>query len=160
MPDTLLAPIGKHVDARRAELGLKLREVSEASGLSIEQLRAIRYGESQPRGLSRAAIERALRWEPGSVDRILSGEGGPEPLPAGDGTAPAAGHGHAAAIAAIRSIYTGEAEGDEAAIIAAVRRSYPGDTVAEAIMSQDHKPLDQRWAELGQWFRMHSAAQA
>jgi len=154
-------PLGRHIDERREELGLTLREVARASGLTVETLRAIRYGENVPRGLTRAAIERALRWEAHSIDRILSEESGPAALPAADDAAPADGQdGHAAVIAAIRSIYTGDAEGDEAAIVDAVRRRYPGDTVAAAIMGQDHKTLDERWAELDKWFRMHAAAQA
>lgn len=152
------APIGRRIDARRAELGLKLKELAKASGVSVEQLRAIRYGENRPRALTAAALERALQWAPGSVEGILDRD--EAPLPADAPAAAPQGEGHTAAIAAIRLVYSGDEEGDEAAIVAAVRRSYPGDPIAPAIMAQDHKSLEERWAELDGWLKMHAAAQA
>jgi transcriptional regulator with XRE-family HTH domain len=154
-----LAPIGRAIDARRAELGLSLPQVAEASSVSIEQLRAIRYGANSPRAVTRAAIELALRWEPGSVARVIDENGDPVPLSAATAkTAPRKDR--SATVAAIRLVYTGDDEGDEAAIIAAVRRAFPGDDVAVSIVSQDHKTLDQRWTELSGWLRLDTAAQA
>jgi transcriptional regulator with XRE-family HTH domain len=76
-----LSPLGRLIDNRRAELDLKLLDVAEAAGLSIEALRAIRYGENDPRGTSLAAIDRALQWKPGSAGRFVTD--GTEPEPAG-----------------------------------------------------------------------------
>jgi len=156
-PTAPLAPIGRRIDARRLELGLKLSQLAKASDISIEQLRAVRYGLNRPRALTAAALERALRWEPGSVDAII--DRGEAPLPAAGAPAATHGEGRAAAIAAIRLVYSGDDEGDEAAIIAAVKRAF-GDDVAVAIMSQDHKSLDQRWNELQGWLNLDAAAQA
>jgi transcriptional regulator with XRE-family HTH domain len=123
-----VSPLGKRIDNRRAELGLKLREVADRAGLSIEVLRAIRYGENGPRGTTMAAIDRALSWQGGSTERYL--EDGTAPVPLGD---------------------PGEDDGERRAIIAGVRSLYPGDTVAEAIMTQWGKPLDVRQRELDKW---------
>lgn len=148
------APIGRRIDARRAELGLKLKELAKASGVSVEQLRAIRYGENRPRALTAAALERALQWAPGSVDAILDRDA--DPLPADGAPAGTQAGGHAEAIAAIRLVYSGEAEGDEEAIVAAVRRVYPGDPIAPDIMAQDHKTLEKRWEELEGWLKIRT----
>lgn len=158
-PTVPTAPIGRRIDARRTELGLSLSQLAKASGVSIEQLRAIRYGLNSPRPLTRGALDRALQWAPGSVDAILERDA--EPVPADSAAAPPQGQrqGHAAAIAAIRLVYSGDDDGDEAAIIAAVKRTF-GDDVAVAIMSQDHKSLDQRWTELRGWLSLDAAAQA
>jgi hypothetical protein len=73
------------MDERRLQLGLKWTQVAEraGAGLSAETLRAIRRGEQAPRPLTRAAIDRALQWAPGSTDRILEhdSDGEPEPMP-------------------------------------------------------------------------------
>jgi len=159
MPERPPAPIGRHIDARGGELGLTLRELAAASGISVEQLRAIRYGLNRPRPLTMAALERALLWEPGSIAGILDAEAEPVALPPGSARAGPRDDGHAARIAAIRLVYSGDAEGDEAAIIAAVKRTFDDD-VAVAIMSQDHKSLDQRWKELEGWLNLDTAAQA
>lgn len=151
-----LAPIGRAIDARRAELGLSLPQLAKASDVSVEQLRAIRYGENSPRAATRGAIERALRWAPGSVGGILDHDSGPVALPPGSGTPPEGGH--AGKIAAIRLVYSGEAEGDEEAIVAAVRRAFPGDDIAPDIMAQDHKTLDKRWEELEGWLEIRTPA--
>lgn len=122
-----LAPIGKLMEQRRRDLGMTWREVATAGALSIETLRTIRYGESVPHGLTRASIERALRWAPGSVDRFL--ESGTAPVSAD--AAPAAGE-----------------DAERQAVIDGVRALYPGDRVAESIMTQWHKSLEQRQREL------------
>lgn len=62
------------MDGRRKELGLRWADVAERGGITTQTLRGIRAGTRQPRGLTRAAIERALDWEPGSVDAILAGD--------------------------------------------------------------------------------------
>ena len=72
-PHDLLASA---IDERRGELGLSLREVAELAGVTAETLRAVRKGSNEPSSLTKHGIERALRWEPGSVASVLNG-GGP-----------------------------------------------------------------------------------
>ncbi len=67
------------MDKRRLELRLTWREVAEAGGVSYEALRATRNGKGDIRPLTQAGIEKAFRWEQGSITRILNG-GGPVPL--------------------------------------------------------------------------------
>jgi len=67
--------LGVAVRDRRTALGMTQTEVSERGGPSVETLRAIennRAGRLSPR--MRRALERALEWEPGSVDAILAGD--------------------------------------------------------------------------------------
>jgi hypothetical protein len=118
------APLGQLMDERRKELGLVWREVEAASGLRYETLRAIRFGDQVPRGLTRAQIDKGMRWQSGSTDAFLAD--GTAPVPASDGTQ-----------------QPGEAQA--AAVL------FPGDPVAQAIMGQVHKPLDVRHRELARW---------
>lgn len=118
------------MSARCAELGLTWEGLAKQSGTGYETIRAIRKGDSRGRPLTRRAISLALQWTSDSVDRILDG-GDPEVDP-GAG-AP-----------------SGES-GDRRAVIAGVRALYPGDTVAEAIMTQWGKPLEVRQRELDKW---------
>ena len=74
------------MEQRRLELGLRWKQVAEAGGISYESIRAIRSGTADMRSLTRHGIETGLRWEAGSVERILAG-GDPAPL-----TEPAARH--------------------------------------------------------------------
>lgn len=66
---------------RRAHLRLTQMQVAELGPLSLDRIQAI---EGAKRGRYRvatlAALERALRWMPGSVDQILNG-GEPTPIP-------------------------------------------------------------------------------
>ena len=141
-----LSPLGQRIDRRRAELGLKLKDVADAAGLSVEVLRAVRYGENRPRGTTLAALDRALRWKSGSAQDFVTA--GTEPVPL-DG--PLRGHGHAPATAE---------DAERQAVIDGVNALYPGDGVAEAIMTQWHKPLDVRTRELDEWRARQSAARA
>jgi hypothetical protein len=61
------------MDDRRLELGLRWRDVAEAGGVSYEALRDVRNGSGGIRRLTEHAIETGLRWEAGSVRRILDG---------------------------------------------------------------------------------------
>src|SRR5262245_274480 len=65
--------LGEEMDQRRVALRLTWREVAERAGLSIAGLGAIRRGERQPTAVTRARIDDALEWAPGSIDAILSG---------------------------------------------------------------------------------------
>ena len=62
------------MDDRRLELGLRWRDVAEAGGISYEALRDVRNGTRGIRRLTQHAIEVGLRWETGSVQRILDGD--------------------------------------------------------------------------------------
>ncbi|MDX8050437.1 hypothetical protein SK571_13680 [Lentzea sp. BCCO 10_0798] len=68
------------MDARRLDLGLEWREVAEQGGISYETLRAARRGTSNIPTKTRRAIERGLRWSPGSVTEVLAGR---QPVPEG-----------------------------------------------------------------------------
>jgi hypothetical protein len=126
-------PLGRHMDNRRRQLGLTWREVAHAAGLTYETVRAIRFGDNQPQGLTRTQIDRALRWEEGSTERFLA-----------DGTAPA-------------PLDRPGPEPDRATAAAVL---FPGDTVAQAIMAQDHKSDDEIRSELGNWLSRNRAHQA
>jgi hypothetical protein len=118
------------MEARRLDLGLTWEQVADRASLRYETIRAIRAGESRGRALSRRAISAALAWTAGSVDSILDG-GDPEEAAAAPLQTPAA---------------TEDAE--RRAVIDGVRALYPGDRVAESILTQWHKPLEQRQREL------------
>jgi hypothetical protein len=69
------------MDRRRSELGLRWEDVAErADGVTTQTLREIRGGRRKARSLTKAAIERALQWTPGSIDSILAG-GEPANMP-------------------------------------------------------------------------------
>ncbi|SEG44203.1 hypothetical protein SAMN04489712_105239 [Thermomonospora echinospora] len=70
------------MDERRAELDLTWDDVAKRAPLSKQGLHTIRFEDRPMRQLTKARIERALEWAPGSVDRILAG-GDPEPLKVG-----------------------------------------------------------------------------
>lgn len=57
---------------RRLEIGMKTwRDLALAAGVSYETLRALRNGEGKPADSTVHGIERALQWQPGSVQRVL-----------------------------------------------------------------------------------------
>lgn len=76
------ARLAQHMDERRTEIGLRWADVATAAGLTTEGIRNVRYGSGEIRALTRAALERALRWEQGSISTILRG-GQPTALPGG-----------------------------------------------------------------------------
>ncbi|MFM9563287.1 MULTISPECIES: helix-turn-helix domain-containing protein [Streptomyces] len=61
------------MNQRRLELRLNWRQVAQAADISYTALRAIRKGEYRPTELTAQAIDRALRWPPGTVHAILDG---------------------------------------------------------------------------------------
>lgn len=66
--------LGWWMERRAGELGLQWKDVAQASGLTDQALRNVRSGKSRkPNTATQAGIERALRWEPGSVRAILAG---------------------------------------------------------------------------------------
>jgi len=77
----LPTPLGRLMDHRRKQLSLTWRQLASVASVSYETLRAIRYGEQEPRDLTLAAIEQALQWEDGGLDRFLEDGTAPVPLP-------------------------------------------------------------------------------
>lgn len=67
--------LSEAMDRRRLELRLKWTQVADRADLSQAGLGAIRRGERSPSALTKARIEHALEWAPGSVDAILAGDG-------------------------------------------------------------------------------------
>lgn len=65
--------LSEAMERRRLELRMKWTQVAERADLSQAGLGAIRRGERSPSPLTRARIEHALEWAPGSVDAILAG---------------------------------------------------------------------------------------
>lgn len=82
-------PIGVAINQRRRGLGLRWKDIYQASGLSQETVRQIRNGRTPSRITdSEARLEDALRWQRGSIQAIRDGR---EPTPlAGTPGAPAA----------------------------------------------------------------------
>lgn len=76
MPDA--HRLAQLMEERRLDLGLRWNDVAAESGMSVEGLRAMRRDGAVPRPLNQRGIEKALRWERGSIDRILQGE---DPVP-------------------------------------------------------------------------------
>lgn len=80
MRETFGNALDRHMNGRRKDLGLRWLDVAQRGGITTQTLRELRAGAREPRELTKAAIERALEWEPGSVDAILAG-GEPTPVP-------------------------------------------------------------------------------
>lgn len=59
--------------------------VASEADITVETLRAIRRGKNEPSDLTRRGLDRALKWQVGSVANVLAGR---DPLPTG--TLPAA----------------------------------------------------------------------
>jgi hypothetical protein len=79
------------MDERRQELDKLWQDVASDGDISLKALHAARSGDTSIRPATRRKIEKGLRWERMSVDRILDGED-PVPLPpelvvVGDGDA-------------------------------------------------------------------------
>lgn len=82
MPHRRWDQLAGHVRTQRAYLGYSIAQLSGISGLSTSTLDNIEHNRKvsyDPATLS--ALERALRWHTGSVERILNGL---EPLPMQD----------------------------------------------------------------------------
>lgn len=66
------------MEDRQVELDLTWEEIARRAGMTATNLRRIRHNESAlPRRTARK-IERALEWQPGSVEGVLAGK---EPVP-------------------------------------------------------------------------------
>jgi hypothetical protein len=76
--------LAKAVRDRRRALNLTQVEVTERGGPSVGTQQGIETGRaSRLSKRLRRALERAIEWEPGSIDRILAG-GRPQPLAGSD----------------------------------------------------------------------------
>lgn len=71
--------LGWWMDERRGELALTWQQVADEAGVSTETLYRIADGGRTPRTTTRKGIERALQWQPGSIDAIAA-SGKPAPL--------------------------------------------------------------------------------
>lgn len=74
-----LGTLGWWMDDRRGDLQMTWEEVAERAGTTPETLRRNADDPSRMRTTTRKGIERALRWERGSIDDILAG-GEPTPI--------------------------------------------------------------------------------
>lgn len=69
--------LGAVIRTRRASLGLSQADVVAARGPSDNTLRKIERGEPGPyRAQSTAALDRILKWKPGTTQAILNGTAG------------------------------------------------------------------------------------
>lgn len=66
------------MDERRQELDKLWQDVGKDGGISLKALHTARTGASGIRPATRRKIEKGLRWERMSVDRVLAGE---DPVP-------------------------------------------------------------------------------
>ncbi len=76
--------LGRAVRARREELGYVSRqELGAASGLSVTHLNRIENGTAKAmRPSTVTALERVLRWPPGTVQMVLAGGSAPSDVDA------------------------------------------------------------------------------
>jgi DNA-binding Xre family transcriptional regulator len=73
----------QHIEERADELGMNLDDLAEASGLHPETIRRVRKGRARIAVSTRRALEKALEWQPGSINAILAG-GQPMPIEANE----------------------------------------------------------------------------
>ena len=67
------AAVWGRVDARRIALGLPQKALATASTVSESTFRKMKAGTPLERADKRAALCRALGWEPDGIDRLLAG---------------------------------------------------------------------------------------
>lgn len=72
--------LAQAIEDRRTELRMTLDDVGDAAGIHPETVARVRDGSRPIRKLTRRGLEDALRWQPGSIQRILEG-GDPIELP-------------------------------------------------------------------------------
>lgn len=72
--------LADYVVRRRAQLGLTQSQLAQAGPLSIDRVQSVEGAKRESYRISTlVALERALQWEPGSIDLILAG-GSPTPV--------------------------------------------------------------------------------
>lgn len=136
------------MEDRRAELELRWQDVADAAKLSLKTL----YSARQPDGgaispLTQRRIEIGLRWEHGSVRRILEG-GDPVPLPA-------------AAVPVLRPVpdAPGDAGADAGALLARIAADYPDDRIVQMLARRPGAPAETRLAEVLEWLEVSSGGE-
>ncbi|GAA2070986.1 helix-turn-helix domain-containing protein [Williamsia deligens] len=67
------AEVGAKVGLRRRALGLDVAELARTAGVDAKTIRSMEGGDRWPRDSTVAKIERALGWEPGSVEAVANG---------------------------------------------------------------------------------------
>lgn len=83
MTDDARAKLGELIKARRLALGLSLSRAAKMAPLDRVTWTAAEDASRETRRVHFAAIERVLRWRPGSIDAILAGQAPTElPVPA------------------------------------------------------------------------------
>lgn len=65
--------VGDAVVARRKELHISQAALARKAGVDPKTLQSVEHGRRWPYGVTRAAIEAALGWGPGTIDRIAMG---------------------------------------------------------------------------------------
>jgi DNA-binding transcriptional MerR regulator len=73
------ARLARYLETRADEIDLDWVAVAREAGITVETLRAVRRGNNRPSRATRKGLDRALRWEPGSVAAILE-YGEPTPV--------------------------------------------------------------------------------
>lgn len=67
------------MNERRQALGMTWAVVARDADITVETLRAIRRGKNDPSDLTKRGLDRALQWQPGSMQNVLNG-GSPHPI--------------------------------------------------------------------------------
>jgi transcriptional regulator with XRE-family HTH domain len=73
-----IARAGAAVTARREELGVSQRRLSDESVIGLVDLEDFERGRSWPDESTRQKVEQALRWPPGTITRVAAGDEVPE----------------------------------------------------------------------------------
>ena len=73
MKNREISDVGKIVADRRVRLQMDATALALAAGVDVKTLRSLERGERWPRESSRIKLERALQWDPGSLDSLLNG---------------------------------------------------------------------------------------
>ncbi|WP_431240920.1 helix-turn-helix domain-containing protein (plasmid) [Mycolicibacterium aichiense] len=75
--DAGVAHAGAAFAARRDELGISQRELAKMRIISAPALIAFEKGRSWPRDKTRAKLEQAVRWPPGTLAKLSAGQQAP-----------------------------------------------------------------------------------
>ncbi|AHW64889.1 Putative transcriptional regulator, HTH3-type [Corynebacterium glyciniphilum AJ 3170] len=73
--------VGTQIAKRRSDLGLTQADLAQAAEITVRTIGSVERNETWPRKKTLGAIEHALGWAPGSLERIREG-GAPDLLPA------------------------------------------------------------------------------
>ena len=75
MADRDIHRAGIFVQARRGELNMTQEQLAAAAGVDEKTIRTLEAGMRWPWTRNRVAIEKALGWEPLTLERVAAGEG-------------------------------------------------------------------------------------